>query len=664
MCYAGTGLGDTATTRKPAMTTKRSTTVALLLLFGAGSMTVAADYGTAAKDVKTVRLLNVGNSFSGNATHYLKDLVAAAGHELVHHQASIGGGTMEQHWEKAQRHEKDPADPLGLYGSKRSLKQELTAEPWDFVTIQQASIQSHDIATYRPYAGYLRDYIKKYAPKAKLLVHQTWAYRCDDPRFAGKSEKPGEPANQEAMYQGLTQAYKTIAAELGAWILPVGEAFHLADTDPKWGYRPDTAFDFAHARQPARPDQTHSLHAGWRWQEKNGKTTLAIDGHHAGPAGEYLGACVFYEVLFRESVVGNTFVPPGVPPADARFLQETAHRAVAELRVANEALTLENVLPPTPNRPDEPLRAKFSPAAAVQFLDTAALSWQNERKCFACHANYIYLIARPPVSHQVPAHQQIRAALEQMAEHPREKPGKIGVAEAVMVAAVLASNDAATTGKLHPTTQKALDRVWTLQREDGGFTWLKNGQPPSEVDDQYGATMAAIGAGIAPKSYAGTPQAQAGLEKIRRYLRDNPPANLHHRAMRLLASQYVDGIMSPSECKKVVDDLVALQKPDGGWGLATFGNWQRSDGKEQDSASSDGYGTGFAVYVLRLAGVPVDDSRIQRGVAWLKTHQQQSGRWFTRSLWKDQKHYLTYDGTAYAVLALAACGEIQPEGSK
>ena len=38
-----------------------------------------------------------------------------------------------------------------------------------------------------------------------------------------------------------------------------------------------------------------------------------------------------------------------------------------------------------------------------------------------------------------------------------------------MIAAVLAHNDAATTGKLHPLTHKALDRMWTVQREDGGW---------------------------------------------------------------------------------------------------------------------------------------------------------------------------------------------------
>jgi squalene-hopene/tetraprenyl-beta-curcumene cyclase len=93
--------------------------------------------------------------------------------------------------------------------------------------------------------------------------------------------------------------------------------------------------------------------------------------------------------------------------------------------------------------------------------------------------------------------------------------------------------------------------------------------------------------------------------------------------------------------------------------LATLGNWKRSDGKEQDDESSDGYGTGFVLYVLRCADVTAEDPRIQKGIAWLKTHQRASGRWFTRSMTRDHVHLLTNSGTAYAILALALCGKHQ-----
>lgn len=343
--------------------------------------------------------------------------------------------------------------------------------------------------------------------------------------------------------------------------------------------------------------------------------------------------------------------------ARSQYADPSPAQTGAQPRSASADSSVPIVPPLEPNRPDEPYRKEFSVEAAVRFLDTAVLSWHKERKCFACHSGYIYLSVRPAFALASRPQDEIRAALEHVAEHPRQKLGSIGVTEAVMAAAALASNDAATSGRLHATTRKALDRMWTLQRDDGVFTWLKNAQPPSEIDDGYGVVMAAIGTGVAPDDYARTPQARAGLDKIRRYLREHPPAHLHDHAMRLLASRHIDGIMTEPEYQQVVDAFRKLQKADGGWGLATFAPWKRCDGTPQDTASSDGYGTGFAIYVFRQAGVPRDDPSIQRGLAWLKTHQRQSGRWFTRSLWKDQKHYLSYEGTAYALLALAACGE-------
>jgi hypothetical protein len=289
------------------------------------ALLLAVQSAAAVPAPKTVRLLTIGNSFSGNATRFLGDLAKAGGHVLAHQPMSVGGASMEVHWTKIQANEKDPKDPAGLYGT-RALNDTLKTGEWDFVTIQQASIKSHDVETYRPFAGQLRDYVKTHAPKAELLLHQTWAYRRDDPRFGpGKAE----PSTREAMHAGLSAAYLAISKELGLRRIPVGDAFQIADTDPAWGFQPDPKFAPKAAVDPALPDQTHSLHVGWRWStSKDGKRALGMDGHHAGTAGEYLGACVWYEVLFKESVVGNTFVPKDLKPEDAAYLRATAHRAV------------------------------------------------------------------------------------------------------------------------------------------------------------------------------------------------------------------------------------------------------------------------------------------------------------------------------------------------
>lgn len=279
-----------------------------------------------AGEPKTVRLLTIGNSFSANATKYLKDLAKAGQHTLIHNSLVIGGSSFQVHADKTKAEGK-----ARLYTNGKDLVSNLTADQWDYVTIQQASIKSHDFGTYQPHADFLRDLITKHAPQAKLLIHQTWAYRVDDPRFAVKEPKPREPKTQEEMYRSLTAAYDKLATEFGAKIIPVGDAFFQADSDAKWGFKLDPKpYDAKTAKQPELPLQTHSLHVGWAWKKsKDGKkTVLSMDGHHANLAGEYLGACVWYEVLFGESPVGLSFIPKGLDTEYAAFLQRTAHQAV------------------------------------------------------------------------------------------------------------------------------------------------------------------------------------------------------------------------------------------------------------------------------------------------------------------------------------------------
>ena len=325
---------------------------------------------------------------------------------------------------------------------------------------------------------------------------------------------------------------------------------------------------------------------------------------------------------------------------------------------AAEPVTLENLVAPEPNRADEPLAEKFSLEQASHFLDSASLDWQRSWQCFTCHTNISYLIARPTIAADAPAHRQVRKFAEELISLRWEEVGPRSDAEVVAIAAALALNDAATTRKLHPLTRTALDRMWTVQRPAGDWKWPTRCRwPPMESDEHYGVTLAAIGTGAAPDGYAQTPAARAGLAKIRTFLEDNPPTDLHHKAMVLWASTYVDGLMSAEERKACIKELLGAERPTGGWAFSTLYPWTRGDGKEQDLETSDGYGTGFVVFVLRRAGVPADDPAVARGVAWLKSHQRASGRWFTRSLNKDNEHFISHAGSAFAVMALAACGE-------
>lgn len=280
-----------------------------------------------------MKVLTVGNSFSQNACWYLTELASAGGHELVIGHADIGSCPFDKHLALAQIHEADPNDPAGkpygdqwpvmpgMEGLRKSLKEMLAMEEWDIATIQQFSWISDDYSTYQPYAGKLCDYIRNYSPQTEIVIHKTWAYRCDDPRFASGTD------SQENMYKNLSDAYQRVASEIGLRVIPVGDAFFEIDTDPVWGYKP-TAFNPTNAQYPELPDQTHSLHAGWMWE---GDTPdLTMDAHHANPLGCYLAGCLWYEFLFNESAVGNSFVPNEIGESDTRFLQEIAHKVMKE----------------------------------------------------------------------------------------------------------------------------------------------------------------------------------------------------------------------------------------------------------------------------------------------------------------------------------------------
>jgi len=179
-----------------------------------------------------------------------------------------------------------------------------------------------------------------------------------------------------------------------------------------------------------------------------------------------------------------------------------------------------------------------------------------------------------------------------------------------------------------------------------------------EHDDYYGVVYAAVGVGHAPDGYAQTERAKAGVEKLRRYFnfKTNPPFSLHHKAMLAWASVKLDGLMSDKMRKSTITELLALQKTDGGWSLPSLGDWVGRDELPNDkSAPSDGYATGFVIYILRQTGMPASSAPIQKGAAWLKSNQRESGFWFTRSVNTDRYHFITHAGTAYAVLALKAC---------
>ena len=144
--------------------------------------------GVSSSSGETLRVFAVGNSFSQNATTYLPQLAKAGGHELILGTAQTGGCSLERHWKAV---EADLANPdskeAKIYGGK-SLAEIISKGKWDVVTMQQYSLLSSDIETYRPFAQKLYAHLRTLQPGAEIVVHQTWAYRSDASRFGQIAE--------------------------------------------------------------------------------------------------------------------------------------------------------------------------------------------------------------------------------------------------------------------------------------------------------------------------------------------------------------------------------------------------------------------------------------------------------------------------------------------
>jgi squalene-hopene/tetraprenyl-beta-curcumene cyclase len=112
--------------------------------------------------------------------------------------------------------------------------------------------------------------------------------------------------------------------------------------------------------------------------------------------------------------------------------------AIGSVASSAEPVTTENFSAPALNQPEEPLAVDFSLDKAAEFLDSASLQWQEQRKCKTCHTNYAYIYARPAITSDAPAHREVLRFAEQLVSERWQEKGPRWDAEVVATAAALA----------------------------------------------------------------------------------------------------------------------------------------------------------------------------------------------------------------------------------
>lgn len=315
----------------------------------------------------------------------------------------------------------------------------------------------------------------------------------------------------------------------------------------------------------------------------------------------------------------------------------------------------------------EPIAPAASVAKASHFLETVSLKWTRQNKCGTCHTNLAHIMAEPFLVERDPAaEKEIRDSLfDFLASY---KPGPVPADQQrannnilwnrLIIASMFAMSDGEAGVAQDPRTLMRFDQIWTMQNEDGSFNYPRKALPFLEDDGHYVMAMLSIAANYLPAEHLDTPAAAKGLKKLNHYLAVTPAKDQHGELVLMRAALKAPELMSPAKRADLIGRTLALQRPDGGWSVASLGNWPREGGGPNDkNGPSDGYGTGFVLYTLCKSGVPNDSAAIRKGVAWLNANQRESGRWFTASLWSTEAHnYVSTIGTAYAVMALKECG--------
>ena len=239
-----------------------------------------------------LRILDIGNSYTNDATHYLSDIISAAGitaEGFSHYKAIRSLGSFKT-WVDCFNDEDTAVYSIGkvagddaagvetgegAIGNGGKFRTALAAG-WDIILIHQVSIYANDYAAWQGSGngGYLRELIRvirQSNPNASigfLLVH---SYTDN---YSGNTE-----GSAELRWQNIAESAENLVANYGIdFVIPYGTAVQ--------NLRESTIAE--------------------------GKNAFSSDGSHlANGIGDYVaGACYFqmvYAPRFGKCIIGNTF---------------------------------------------------------------------------------------------------------------------------------------------------------------------------------------------------------------------------------------------------------------------------------------------------------------------------------------------------------------------
>lgn len=250
----------------------------------------------------------------------------------------------------------------------------------------------------------------------------------------------------------------------------------------------------------------------------------------------------------------------------------------------------------------------------LDYLEIDSPAWQNKAACSGCHLQSQTLLGMA-VAKKNGYKVQERAALalgefiaHQFGENPSER-GDHNIFD-VMALRYYASGFNPSRRDLFVSAVKGI-----AASPPENFIFETQDKPPVEPGTLTGT---AIATGFMAEALRAAPaQEQATLkpahDRAYAYVKSAPPKTVQDRVMKIMAA--VDSGEKGDRLSAEVNALLAMQQEDGGFG------------ETQGGGASNAYGTGQALYGLKLAGYSTEAPPFKAAVKWLVNHQLWNGTW-------------------------------------
>ena len=245
---------------------------------------------------RRLSILAIGNSFSEDAVEQnLWEIARDRGYDLTIGNVCHPGCSLERHAANVRSDSADYDYRKIVGGVKQSARaytvsRALTDEPWDYVSLQQASHFSGQPSTYEPFLSEVIDTVRS-ATSARLVWHATWAY-AEDSNHGGFAAYGN---SQRQMYDSIQHALRqAVLPHAFARVVPAGAAVQYARSTPLGD-------------------------------------TLCRDGFHLSPVGRYCVALTWAGTLLGIDVRQVGWHPEGVSAQQAAFARQAAYQACTEL---------------------------------------------------------------------------------------------------------------------------------------------------------------------------------------------------------------------------------------------------------------------------------------------------------------------------------------------